>query len=156
MEKNILIAFDDSENSMRAVASVSNTFSNDHKVTIFSVVPDTMTVCNMYSPELTPLFKTQQGVFCAMDEKNRQILKEAQQRAKEVLEKKGFPSGNISMKIETAKKGVARDIIHEAQSGYSVVVLGRRGLSGIKEFFLGSVSQKVISLAKDISIFVVD
>jgi len=36
------------------------------------------------------------------------------------------------------------------------VVLGRRGLSAIKEFFLGSVSQKVVSSARDVSVFVVD
>jgi nucleotide-binding universal stress UspA family protein len=50
---------------------------------------------------------------------------------------------------------VARDIIEEAKSGYGVVVLGRRGLSGIKEFFLGSVSNKVVTTVKDVSVFVV-
>ncbi|NNL41126.1 MAG: universal stress protein, partial [Desulfobacterales bacterium] len=53
-------------------------------------------------------------------------------------------------------KGVARDIVKEAQSGYNTIVLGRRGQSGIKEFILGSVSQKVFHLVKDISVLVVN
>jgi nucleotide-binding universal stress UspA family protein len=51
---------------------------------------------------------------------------------------------------------VVRDIINEANSGYDAIVLGRRGLSGIKEFIFGSVSQKVLHLTKDISVIVVD
>jgi nucleotide-binding universal stress UspA family protein len=33
--------------------------------------------------------------------------------------------------------------------------MGRRGLSGIEEFFLGGVSHKVLSLAKNISLILV-
>jgi nucleotide-binding universal stress UspA family protein len=35
-------------------------------------------------------------------------------------------------------------------------VLGRRGISGIKEFFLGSISQKVINTVKDVSVVFVN
>jgi len=34
-------------------------------------------------------------------------------------------------------------------------VLGRRGLAGIKELFMGSVSQKVLSLAQEKPILIV-
>jgi nucleotide-binding universal stress UspA family protein len=50
---------------------------------------------------------------------------------------------------------IARDIIAEAQAGYEAVVMGRRGLSGIAEFFLGSVSQKVLHGTKDLSLILV-
>jgi nucleotide-binding universal stress UspA family protein len=76
--------------------------------------------------------------------------------ARELLLKAGFEEKNIAVKIETKKKGVARGIINEANSGYDLIVLGRRGLSGIKEFFLGSVSQKVLQSAKGVSILIVD
>ena len=56
----------------------------------------------------------------------------------------------------TRKKGIARDIIDEARNGYDTVVMGKRGLSGIKEFFLGSVSQKVLNGAKDVSVLLVN
>ena len=67
-----------------------------------------------------------------------------------------FDENNITVKSELKKSGVARDIVKEAESGYNVIVLGRRGLSGIKDFILGSVSQKVFNLAKDISVLVVN
>jgi nucleotide-binding universal stress UspA family protein len=35
------------------------------------------------------------------------------------------------------------------------VVLGRRGISSIKDFFLGSISQKVLSLAQESSTLIV-
>jgi nucleotide-binding universal stress UspA family protein len=34
--------------------------------------------------------------------------------------------------------------------------LGKRGLTGIREFFMGSTSQKVIQLAKEASVLVVN
>jgi nucleotide-binding universal stress UspA family protein len=50
---------------------------------------------------------------------------------------------------------VAWDIIAEAQSGYDTIIMGRRGLSDIAEFFIGSVSQKVLHHAKDVSVILV-
>jgi len=60
------------------------------------------------------------------------------------------------MKVETSKNGVAIDIINESKAAYSTIVLGRRGLSGIREFLLGKVSNKVVSSAKNKSVLVVD
>ena len=36
------------------------------------------------------------------------------------------------------------------------LVIGRRGISGLKEFFLGSVSQKIVNTVKDLSIILVN
>jgi nucleotide-binding universal stress UspA family protein len=67
----------------------------------------------------------------------------------------GFPEDQIRLKSEPKKKGIARDIAAEAQTGYDLVVLGRRGLAGIREFFMGSVSQKVLALAQELPILIV-
>ncbi len=156
MGKRILVAFDDSDNAMRAVEFVAQSFSPDHEITLFSVLPDTATICEMHSPELTPYFLSQRDAFCSIEDRKRDLVKEAVQRAKELLIQAGFDEKKIAVKMETLKKGIARDIANEGQSGYSTIVLGRRGLSGIKEFFFGSVSQKVLNSAKNISILVVD
>jgi nucleotide-binding universal stress UspA family protein len=75
--------------------------------------------------------------------------------ARKVLLEAGFPEKNITFKTENKKRGVSRDIIDEAHSGYDAVVIGRRGLSSISEFFIGSVSQKVLHGTKDLSVILV-
>ena len=156
MEKKILLAIDDSENARRAVEFVAIFFTPDNKITLFNVIPDTATLCAMNSPELTPYFTSQQSSFCLLEEKKKKIVSEAMQKAKRILLDANFEEKNITIKSEVKKSGIARDIIREAKSGYNAVVMGKRGLSGIKEFILGSVSQKVFHTAKDISVLVVD
>ncbi|NVM24990.1 MAG: universal stress protein [Desulfobacterales bacterium] len=156
MEQKILVAFDDSQNTMRAVEFIAGSFTEEHKITLLSIIPDTAALCDMNSPSLTPHFISHQVTFCALEDQKRELVNEALQKAKELLLKAGFEEKNITMKVETKKKGIARDIIDEAHSGYNTIVLGRRGLSGIREFVLGSVSQKVLHSARDMSVIMVD
>ena len=156
MGLNMLVAFDDSDNAMRAVEFIVKTFNPGSRVTLFYVIQDSIALCDMNSPELTPYFLTQQSAFCALEEKKKEMVNEAMQKAKALLAGAGFKDMNIETKLEKKKSGVARDIINEAHSGYDLVVIGRRGLSGIMEFILGSVSQKVLQSAKDISVLIVN
>jgi len=156
MSKKILIAFDDSENARRAVDVVSETFSKDSQITLFSVAMDTEALCKMNSPELTPYFKSQQSAFCTMEDKKKELVENAQDQAKKTLLEKGFAEANIHIKLEIMEEGIARDIIKEAEDGYDIVVIGRRGTSGIKEFFFGSTSQKVLNAVEDVSVFIVN
>jgi nucleotide-binding universal stress UspA family protein len=156
MDNKILVAFDDSENAMRAVEYIANFFTTDHQITLFNIAQDTAALCDMNSPELTPYFKSQQSSFCTLEDKKKSLVDMALQKARKKLLDAGFEEKNISIKAETKKKGVARDIVKEAQSGYNTIVMGRRGQSGIKDFILGSVSQKVFQLVKDISLIVVN
>ncbi len=156
MTSRILVAFDDSENAMRAVNFIAENFKSAGNVTLLSIIPDTAALCEMNSPELIPYFKSQQSSFCHLEDKKKELVQVALDRAKGVLVGAGFSEDSITLKIETKKRGVARDIIDQAQSGYDVLVIGRRGISGVKEFFMGSVSQKIFSLAKDISVVIVN
>jgi nucleotide-binding universal stress UspA family protein len=152
----VLVALDDSDNAARAVEYVSKNFSADHEVTLFSVIPDTQILCNIDSPELTPYFQSQRNVFCSLEDKKKELIEAAANRAKDVLLKAGFKKEKITVKVQAKKKGIARDIVAEAESGYDTIVMGRRGLSGIKEFMMGSVSQKVLNSAKDLSVIIVN
>ena len=156
MENKLLVAFDDSENAMRAVEYIAKYFATDSKITLFNIAQDTAALCDMNSPALTPYFKSQQSAFCTLEEKKKSLVDSALQKARKKLIATGFEEKNITIKAETKKKGVARDIVKESQSGYDTIVLGRRGQSGIKDFLLGSVSQKVFHLVKDKSVLVVN
>jgi len=156
MSQKVMVAFDDSDNALRAVAYIAKLLARDCRVTLFSVLPDTAAICEMQSPELTPYFRAQQDSFCALEEKKKEILTAAQMKARKLLADSGFREDQIIVKSEPKKKGIARDIAAEAQAGYDLVVMGRRGLSGIKEFLMGSISQKVLALALDVPILLVN
>jgi nucleotide-binding universal stress UspA family protein len=140
---------------MRAVAHVARIVGRESTVVLFSVIPDTAALCGMNSPELTPYFNAQRDSFCILEEKKREVLAAAQQKAKALLVANGFGEKQVVVKTESRRKGIARDIAAEAQSGYDLVVLGRRGLSGIRELLMGSVSQKVLHLVEEIPILIV-
>jgi nucleotide-binding universal stress UspA family protein len=152
---SILVALDESKNALRAVDFVCRHFTPDHRITFMSVVPDTAALCNMNSPSLIPYFKSQQGAFCDLEDKKREIVRTVMEQAKERLVRSGFAEENLTLKMETQQEGVARDILAEAQRGYEVIVVGRRGMSEVREFFMGSVSQKILHNAGGIPVVLV-
>jgi nucleotide-binding universal stress UspA family protein len=72
------------------------------------------------------------------------------------LEKIGFSRDRVTTKIVTGVASRAKAIVEEAKAGgYGTIVVGRRGLSRVEEFFMGRVSNKVIQLAKEMAVWVV-
>jgi len=157
MATKILIAVDESKNSMKAVNYVAKGMTSAAAVTLFSVLPDATAACGLDSPSLTPLFRQNRQAFCAIEDTKKDTVNAFMQKAKKVLVESGFASKNIAVKIRKKKAGIARDILKEAERGkYDTLVIGRRGLSGIKQFLLGSVSDKVVKFAQNLSVVVVD
>jgi nucleotide-binding universal stress UspA family protein len=156
MAQKILIAVDDSENAHRAVEFVAKSFAPQNEITLLNVMLDTAALCHMDSPELTPLFRSQQSSFCALEDKKRQLVNDAMKKAKSVLVSAGFADSKVTIKVENKNHGVARDILDEAENGYDLIVVGRHGLTGLKDFFLGSTSHKVFAGAKEMSVLVVN
>jgi len=157
MAKKILVAVDESKNSMKAVKYVAKGIQPTGKITLFSVLPDSTAACGLDSPTLIPLFNQNRKAFCAIEDTKKDHVKEFMDKAKTVLIEVGFPSKNVTVKIRKKRAGIARDVLKEAQHGkYDTLVIGRRGLSGIKQFLFGSVSNKVVHLAKNVSVIVVD
>jgi nucleotide-binding universal stress UspA family protein len=77
------------------------------------------------------------------------LLQEAQTR----LQDQG-----LTAPIDTciAEGKVGKEIVRLAAAGaYDTIVMGRRGLSPVKELFLGSVTREVLSLGQNLTIFVV-
>ena len=157
MAEKILLAMDDSENSLKAVDYVAKGMQPTASVTLFSVIPEASSACGLDRPSLSPIFKDNIKTFCAMEDRKKDVVKVSMEKAKQLLVQSGFPSKDVKIKIQKRKVGIARDILKEAQHGkYDSLVIGRRGLSGIKQFVLGSISNKVVQLAQDVSVIVVD
>ena len=68
----------------------------------------------------------------------------------------GFKPDHITSNVITGAQSPPRAIVQEAeQGGYSPIVIGRRGLSKLQEFFMGSVSNQVIQLGVEQAVWVV-
>lgn len=155
MDKNILIAMDDSDGARRALSFAAGIFDKTARVLLFSVVPDYRRICEYNSPGLTPTFQRERSAFCALENQKKVLLEAALKEGRRELLNAGFEPDRVETKVHTLEKGVARDIIKTADSGFDVVVMGKRGVSAPSAFLLGSVSQKVLGGAKQASVFVV-
>ena len=157
MPQKILIALDGSEVSSKIVEFAAKTVSENSFITLFSVIPNVDLLC-----ELDPLFikgfsPKQYPDYCRtiQDEKKR-LLEETLQAGRQVFLGAGFKAESMSTKVEIMNNDIALTIIEEARAGYDLIVLGRRGHSGLKKFLFGSVSQKILQAVKDISVLIVE
>ena len=62
----------------------------------------------------------------------------------------------LKTKVVDGTRDAATDILKEARSGgYGTLVLGRRGRSGVKEFFMGSITSKVMQDYAGMAVWIV-
>jgi nucleotide-binding universal stress UspA family protein len=157
MPQKILIALDGSEISSRIVEFSAKTVSENSVITLFSVVPNVDLLCELDPPFIKGFAPEQYLDYCrAIQDEKRRLLEETLETGRDFFLNAGFKAESMSTKIEVMKYDVALTIIEEARTGYDLIVLGRRGHSGLKKFLLGSVSQKVLQAVKDISVLIVE
>jgi len=145
----VLLALDGSEGSMQAVDCVCATLGD----------------CDACETELVHVIREDH----TFDRDGQQFvlkdssIKEAKEsiitffnEAKSRLIKSGFESDQISTEIITGVNSRSAAIMHEATKGeYGTIVVDRRGLSKVRDFFIGRVSNKIIQLARDKAVWVV-
>ena len=68
-------------------------------------------------------------------------------KARQLLVDAGFPRDAAKIRLHERENGITRDILSEAKRGYSAIVVGRRGISKVKELILGSVTTKLLEKA---------
>ncbi len=136
----ILLATDGSENSFKAVEkAIEIAKPLEADVTVLSVAQD------------VPVFKGQEGLsYDQAVALQKNMVEGLGKAAQEVLDntKKVFADHGMEVRTMLKKGQPANAICDEATSGdYNMVILGSRGLGGLKEFILGSVSNKVAHCA---------
>lgn len=145
----VLLALDGSKGSMQAVDCVCATLGD----------------CEVCETELVHVVR-EDHTFHKDSQKfilKNDSLKEAKKsisaffdEAKSLLIKAGFESDQISTEIITDAYSRAGAIVQEAEQGdYGTIVVARKGLSKVRDFFIGRVSSKVIQLARNKAVWVV-
>jgi nucleotide-binding universal stress UspA family protein len=149
----ILVAIDGSENSKRAVDHLSFILSSckdeEIKILLLNVWPGFITLSGSgIFPDLSDFPISRQKY----EEKTNSFLDECEG----ILLDAGLSPTLIQKKIGFKDADVGTAILSEAQKGdYGTIVMGRRGISKAKEFFMGSVSSKILQQAGDKVIWIV-
>ena len=77
-------------------------------------------------------------------------------KAEDMLIRAGVSESHISQKVVDGSRSAANDILEEARNyQYGTIVMGRRGISGVQEFFMGSVSSKVLQNSTGMAVWIV-
>jgi nucleotide-binding universal stress UspA family protein len=72
-----------------------------------------------------------------------------------ILFKAGFTTDAVSVKTQTRKIGILKDIIQESYQGYSAIIVGRSGMSRLKDLILKSMAYKLAAKIKHMPVVIV-
>jgi nucleotide-binding universal stress UspA family protein len=149
----VLVAVDGSENSLRAVDHLSFMLDScpnqEIKVLLLNVWPGFIT---LLGPPLIPAL----SAFQTSLEKYEKRVTPIFNRSEEMLIEAGLTPYRIKRKVGIKAADIAKAVIAEARrGGYGTIVVGRRGLSKAKEFFMGSVSSKILQQAGETAVWIV-
>lgn len=154
-QKNrLLVALDGSLQASMVVDYVGETFPPEKtQIVLFHVlnmVPESLYdfESNM-EKELDPVLSN-----AFLDERKKSIQTFMEQ-SKHILMEKGFSDEQIDILIESRKQGIARDILEVSRQGFTALVLGRTGVSKVKDLLIGSVASKLLNKLSEIPLIVV-
>ncbi|MFZ0931115.1 MAG: universal stress protein [Syntrophobacteraceae bacterium] len=142
----ILVTNDGSEHSLPKVRYVASILDPDRfEVVLFHVVtrfPESF----IDLEKGIPAYHYEIVSVETWTKQQEKAIRESMEKAEAILMEAGFPKEAITLRIEDRKIGTARDITAESQNGYKALVVGRRGLSDLKDFMLGSVAEHILGL----------
>lgn len=157
MAQKILLAVDESENSLKAVYYIAKNFNPRDEITLFSVLAHPMAIYDPDSPLFEPIISRDIDAYNKILKIKRDKLNKFLDKSTEILTAAGVSSNNINIKIVDQTNSIAKHILEEAKNGaFDTIVMGRRGSSAFTELLMGSVSHKVILYAKDFAVTIVE
>lgn len=148
VNRNILIAADESENAQRAVAYVGKLLGGvgGFKVTVLHVISEP-------EEDFFPDDADRERWFGEYSEQVARML----ENYRRTLIDAGFNPPDVSIRSTVRYcPSMAECILAETDSTeYSTLVVGRKGITHKEEFLFGSVSGKIIRTAKNCTVWVV-
>ncbi|MHC1727143.1 MAG: universal stress protein [Syntrophobacteraceae bacterium] len=141
----ILVATDGSEHSLRNVKYVSSILHPKRfEVVLFHVL--TRVPESFVDLEKIPTYNYRLVSVESWEKQQEKTILQFMEDAEQILLASGFPKDAVTVKVQERKIGIARDVAAESQNGYKALVVGRKGLSELKDFMLGSIANKILEL----------
>ncbi len=149
--KNILIALDPSDNALRAVDHAGFMLAGtNHRIHLFH----SKRKLNRFIPK--EIFEGASELEELWQHTAEEEITPYMKKAHKSLINAGVEASLISARVADGSRRPARDILHEARRHEcGSIVLGRRGVSNVKEFTMGSITRKVIEDCSDTAIWIV-
>ena len=154
IRRKILIAVDGSDQALEAVRYIG------------MIVPPALTEIVLLSvgtgfPEVywdmnsNPLYRSKKVKVEKWLADNQLVLGEFKEKAFKILSDAGFPEEAVTVKTQTKKTNILKDIVQESYQNYQALVVGRTGISRLKDLVVGSMAFKLIENVRHIPIIVV-
>jgi len=146
----ILLAIDGSESALRTVDHVSFMVGDnpDSEITLLHITPRLRDYCTIEFDEEGDEIRD------VISKGDKQCVDSFYIHAKKRFTEAGLKESQVNIKEVKSTLKIGKTIVEEAKkSGYSTVVVGRRGTNN--SYFMGSVSSYVITNAKDCAVWLV-
>ena len=149
----ILLAIDGSERSFAAARYMGKVISKKSTIVLFHVMREVPEAFSDLGAD--PLTENENYPLTVWKTEQEETIHEFMNVARDILISSGFANTAISVKIQTLRSGVVRDIIGESMQDYSALVVGRTGISKIEDITLGSVAAKLVEGISHLPVVVV-
>ena len=152
--RNILIAVDASEYSLESVRYVGRLLPAETTTITLLHVLDPNPEC-FSDLELMSSMEPDDFGTHAWAAQQKKIMQQFMERAESLLVSLGYPENGVSISIREREAGIARDIAAEAHKGYDALVVGRKGMSAVRDLIMGSTAHKLVSSLDRVAVWVV-
>lgn len=154
IKRKILLAVDGSDQALEAVRYMSSLLRPETTAIVLFYVgsgfPEVFWDLNR-----NPLYRTKKTKVMGWLADQQCVIGEFNEKALKVLDDAGFAKEDVTIKTQTRKTGVLKDIIQESYQDYHAVVMGKTGLSRLKDLFVGSMAHKLAAKVRHIPVVIV-
>jgi len=153
----ILVGIDKSAGAMGGVDFVNSVFRDSGcEVTLYHVIRSLKLMEARYDHDdgYWPIFFPEHEL--RWQKMSKLKIKPVIDTARKKFVRSGWPQDKVSSRIMLDSDTRSQNLINESRNGgYGTIVVGRRGTSMVKEFFLGRVSQKVLNMGDRMAVWII-
>jgi nucleotide-binding universal stress UspA family protein len=137
------LAVDGSDQAFEAARYASKLFSPDRiEVVLFHVTTEIPE--SFWDIEKDPTLILKEAAISDWRDHQKKKIQELMESVRQLFLDRGVQEEAVSTKVQQRQVGIARDIIHESKGDYDAVILGRWGMSLLKDFLWGSIAEKIM------------
>lgn len=154
IRKKLLLLIDGSDQALEAVRYISSVVAPEKtELVLFHVGSGFPEV--FWEMNGNPLYRTKKSKVMGWLADHQLAIGEFKEKAFKILTNAGLPDEAVKIKSQTKKTGILSDILDESYLGYSAVVVGRSGLSRLKDRLTSSLAYKLIKKIRHVPTVVV-